>query len=346
MRRRMIIYCMLSLFLLACQQKDTKEKGEELSNFEAFSKDIVVQSFSLPEGNYVFDNDLDVKIELEIIKDELSKLYLQYELQDPHGDWFLAQPEEYLLTDEKIQEVKSTFKLPHLSISGDYVQKITVWDKEPTQPNANKLFVLHSDKELSLFHHIESFLTFDHEIWEIRKHAILGKGPLLAENVSIQAGQVKIRVEPEAYQGGEVRTKKLLEHGAFETTIKVAHQPGSITGFFLYAPPDYYHEIDIEIYNDSSGTILFTAYKDGEEAEQIRQKLPFDPTENFHVYRFEMYRDGAAFYVEGELFQTFEEDYSTAPMQLMINSWYPTWVKSTDLHSDEPSETVVESISY
>jgi hypothetical protein len=45
--------------------------------------------------------------------------------------------------------------------------------------------------------------------------------------------------------------------------LKVSSAPSSLTGFFLYAPPDYESEIDIEILNDASGTAWFPAWLAG-----------------------------------------------------------------------------------
>ena len=60
-------------------------------------------------------------------------------------------------------------------------------------------------------------------------------------------------------------------------------------GIFLYRSSDYYNEIDIEIYNDSSGTIMYTTYAHGREANHVTTYLGFDPTAAFHEYRFDFY---------------------------------------------------------
>jgi len=45
--------------------------------------------------------------------------------------------------------------------------------------------------------------------------------------------------------------------------------PTSVTGLFLYAPPDLAHEIDIELYNQPAGRIRFTT-----PARSFRAKMP------------------------------------------------------------------------
>lgn len=53
--------------------------------------------------------------------------------------------------------------------------------------------------------------------------------------------------------GGEIQTKDELGFGSYEAKLKLPDAPSSITGFFLYKEPDYYHEIDIEIFNFKCG---------------------------------------------------------------------------------------------
>ena len=52
--------------------------------------------------------------------------------------------------------------------------------------------------------------------------------------------------------------------------LQVPDAPSSITGFFLYAPPDYASEIDIELYNDPRGLVMFTTYAGGRQTHPSR----------------------------------------------------------------------------
>ena len=82
----------------------------------------------------------------------------------------------------------------------------------------------------------------------------------------------------------------------------------------------------MEIYNDHSRRILFTTYAGGEQTNTVTKKLPFDPTEDFHEYRFDLTPDAAHFYADGMRLQTFREGLPTDPMKLLINAWFPTWL--------------------
>ncbi len=110
--------------------------------------------------------------------------------------------------------------------------------------------------------------------------------------------------------------------------------PGSITGFFLYEPPDLASEIDIEIYNDPSGKILFTTYADGEQTHTEPTSLPFDPTEDFHDYAFFYDESSITFYVDGKPMQEFEGSLPEKRMKLYVNTWFPTWLDGEEPDSD------------
>ncbi|WP_203362531.1 glycoside hydrolase family 16 protein [Bacillus sp. REN10] len=190
---------------------------------------------------------------------------------------------------------------------------------------------------------VERFDTFNDKRWEIRKEFPLGQGYLLANQVSHQRGKIILSLSDQEGNGGEIRTRETFQYGRFEADIQVADAPGSITGFFLYAPPDLYHEIDIEIWNDSSGKVLFTIYKDGKEAKQATYQLPFDPTKSVHRYRMDILPDEVSFYIDGEQIQAWEGQFSSKDMQLMINSWYPTWLTKQKANK---RETVIEQVQY
>ena len=110
--------------------------------------------------------------------------------------------------------------------------------------------------------------------------------------------------------------------------------PSSITGFFLYEPPDFKSEIDIEIYNDPSDRILFTTYTDGEQTHAETTDLPFDPTEDFHDYAFLYDEESITFYVDGETVQEFEGGLPDERMKLYVNSWFPKWLSGEKPHSE------------
>jgi beta-glucanase (GH16 family) len=142
----------------------------------------------------------------------------------------------------------------------------------------------------------------------------------------VESGKLRIRLPAGTLEGGEIESVEYYGYGSYAARIKAARAPSSITGFFLYAAPDFHAEIDVEIFNDESGRILFTAYADGEQTNTVEKKLPFDATAAFHEYRIDLYPTRAEFSVDGRLVHTFREGLPGGSMKLMVNAWYPDWL--------------------
>jgi beta-glucanase (GH16 family) len=158
----------------------------------------------------------------------------------------------------------------------------------------------------------------------------LGRGTLDPANVTAVDGRLALGLPAGRTDGAEVRSAAAYRRGRFAARIKVADAPSSITGFFLYAPPDFASEIDIEILNDRSGTILLTTYADGRETHHERRKLGFDPTAATHEYRIDWSRGAAGFAVDGRVLRRWTgAGIPTAPMNLYLNAWFPRWLDGT-----------------
>jgi licheninase len=158
-------------------------------------------------------------------------------------------------------------------------------------------------------------------------------------NVTVSGGRLALALPAGRTDGGEVRSGALEHGGRFEARIRVADAPSSLTGFFLYAPPDFASEIDIEILNDRSGTILLTTYADGHEKHHERRALGFDPTAAAHDYRIDWSKGTAAFTVDGRVLRRFTSGVPTAPMNLFLNAWFPRW-----LHGIAPAATAATTV--
>ncbi|MCD8511329.1 MAG: glycoside hydrolase family 16 protein [Bacillus sp. (in: Bacteria)] len=297
-----------------------------------------------PHGDFLISNQFDVSIPFVLNKPVKDPIYLNYKLTDIHGTEYTSDT----YTVEKGNEGKLTVAFSvsltndEIPLSGDYKQTITAWVLNYKQP---QILLEEESDSISLFHQIDKFEAFDFNKWEIRQEFPLGRSILHKSQVShiTEKGKVAILLDETELRGGEFRTVEKYQAGSFRTSMKVANAPGSITGFFLYAPPDYYNEVDIEIFNDSTGTIMYTMYKDGKERYHKKANLGFDPTVAFHEYRFDVYEDQVAFYVDGELQEKWMTTTEYEPMQLMINSWYPSWLSPEQIHS---GETLIDWVKY
>lgn len=173
---------------------------------------------------------------------------------------------------------------------------------------------------------LDEFDGFDTSRWSKGEHR-LGRSYLDPRNVRTRGGKLRLKLPARRLDGAEIRSNALYGHGSYTARMKVPHAPSSITGFFLYEPPDYASEIDIEIYNDSSRRVMFTTYAGGARTHTETMTLPFDPTGGFHEYRFEYAPDSLRFYADGALMKKWNDGLPATPMRIYANAWFPTWLE-------------------
>jgi beta-glucanase (GH16 family) len=158
--------------------------------------------------------------------------------------------------------------------------------------------------------------------WTATEHQ-LGRSALSPDNVLPGPA---LRLPAGTTDGGEIRSLAQFSSGTVHARLKLADAPSSITGFFLYAPPDLASEIDIEVYDDPSGTVLFTTYAGGRQTHTVRQDLGFDPTAGYHDYAIDWGANKVTFSVDGANLRTWSNGVPKAPMNLYVNAWFPTWL--------------------
>ncbi len=171
----------------------------------------------------------------------------------------------------------------------------------------------------------DDFLVFDESRWTKQDHN-LGRSYLNPANVDVVDGNARFKIPARTLQGGEIRSNELYHHGANSSRMKLPHAPSSITGFFLYRAPDLEREIDIEVFNDRSGRILFTTYSGGRQTHTVTKHLPFDPTAGYHTYAFRYDAGLARFVVDGKVMRTWKTGVPKGSMYLYTNLWFPTWL--------------------
>lgn len=154
----------------------------------------------------------------------------------------------------------------------------------------------------------------------------LGRSALKPENVVQRNNLFRLNLPAATTDGAEIRSTTQYASGVVRSRIKVANAPSSLTGFFLYAAPDYASEIDIEVMNDRTGTVLFSTYADGRQTNTETRTLGFDPTDAAHTYEIAWAPGRVAFSVDGVTLRTWSEGIPTAPMNLYANAWFPAWL--------------------
>lgn len=217
---------------------------------------------------------------------------------------------------------------------GYYNAVMTVWSEPPENATGDaRLDSVESEDAFRVANFREDFESLEKSRWNVSSKE-LGRGRLEPENVTVEDGSLRLKLPAGTLDGGEIESRELYQYGTYRARIRVANAPSSITGFFLYREPDLQNELDVEIFNDSSGRILFTSYSGGRETNTVEKELPFDPTAKFHEYRFDFYPEGAEFYVDGELLHRFDGGLPEDPMKLYLNAWFPKWLSGEEPGSD------------
>jgi hypothetical protein len=271
------------------------------------------------------------------------KLYIRIDLLDVAGN--------VIMTLDKILEVVSNDsgvkRLETLTSkgmkTGRYKTKVTVWDGDPKEITTELLVQSISVSEIIYFASTDEFDMLDNSYWELSDKK-LNDTTFTPNNIMVQNGALNIKLSKDVLSGGEIYSVDKQGYGIYEIRMKVPNVPSSITGFFMYYPPDFHSEIDMEVFNDSSGKLLLTTYADGKVSNESVIQLGFDPTQDFHDYRFEYSENQVVFYVDDQLVDSFNSEIPKTGMQLMINCWYPKW-----LEQKPPSEEkilFIERLSY
>lgn len=190
---------------------------------------------------------------------------------------------------------------------------------------------------------VEEFDGLDRQRWTLGDHA-LGRGRVDPAHVRVAGGRLDLVLRPGTLDGAEVATTHLLPAGTARARLRVAAVADSLTGFFLYAPPDHAHEIDIEIPGDPRGRILLSTHHGGREPRTVERELGFDPTADFHDYAITRGSGEVAFAVDGTVLATWTDDVPGEAMPLFVNTWFPTWLGGTPPAAERA--TSVERVAF
>lgn len=271
------------------------------------------------------------------------KLYIRNELLDVAGK-VVTTLETVLEVGSNDSGVKRLETLtPEEMKTGRYKTKVTVWDGDPKENTTELLMQSTSVSEIIYFANTDEFDMLDNSFWGLSDKK-LNDTTFTPNNIMVQKGVLNIKLSKDVLFGGEIYSVDKQGYGIYEIRMKVPNVPSSITGFFMYYPPDFHSEIDMEVFNDSSGKLLLTTYADGKVSNESVIQLGFDPTQNFHDYRFEYSENQVVFYVDDKIVGIFDNGIPKNNMQLMINCWYPKWLEQ--MQPNEEKTLFIERVSY
>lgn len=316
----------------------------DLSGDAAFE----IKEIKMPSKTKYFGEAIRSSLTIEWVE-EPFELWIGQSIQDASGQWYNFEPSQvdsHVSDADQTQEIQSE-SVPEddTLLSGPQTHVISLWDSSPDEEGAVQLFTASTKEEVLLYSKKETFDQWpetqgwtdaDHQIGETR----FDPGRIVAHD---EKGIV-ITMTPGGETSGEIRTVDPVSYGSYEIAMTVPDNPGTLTGFFLYGSPDYDHEIDIEVMNDTRGEIWLTTYADGKEQHAYKEEHAIDPTDGLHTYRIDYFPDYTAFSLNGEELARFTDGYSHEPMQLMVNYWTPTWLDETP--ADEETNLYIHWINH
>ncbi len=190
----------------------------------------------------------------------------------------------------------------------------------------------------------DNFDSFDSSMW-IKSDHVLGRTDFDPANVVVSTNeQLRLQIPANTTGGAEIESQEYYGYGTYKARIRTADAPSSLTGFYLYRSPDFYAEIDIEVYNDGTGNVDFVTYAKGQRTHHVTKDFHFDPSADFHTYSFDYNPGAVRFYIDGKLRQVWTDGLPQGSMKLLVNTWFPSWLEGSPPPTTRT--TRVDWISY
>lgn len=116
-----------------------------------------------------------------------------------------------------------------------------------------------------------------------------------ARNITIVDGEMTLLLDGEPYRdrghtGASYKSRRLYSYGRYDAVIKVGEGAGVVTGFYTYTGPpfgDPHDEIDFEFLGRDPTLLHLNYFVAGKARLKRTISLPFDASEDFHLYTFE-----------------------------------------------------------
>ncbi|MFZ4620290.1 MAG: family 16 glycosylhydrolase [Bacteroidota bacterium] len=159
---------------------------------------------------------------------------------------------------------------------------------------------------------------------------------------------VSAALSAKVYKGAEYRTKDTFLYGRFETRMKSSQRDGMLTSFFTYNdnyPTTPWNEIDIEILGRYTDDVQYNAITPGTTNHVGRRQIPFNPSQDFHIYAFEWTPAYVAWFIDGvESYRQTAAHIQTLTyaQKIMMN----VWIQNSVNWSGQFNENSLPSFSY
>lgn len=315
----------LSAFFIISSQIQT---GNASFGANAVDPQVKMMQVNHPTGSYLSGNLIYTELSLFNPSKTTKTVTLNWYLSNSHGKEVTQQTIKVTCQPMQTTPISLPWLLSDELLPGHYFTTVALYAQD------NRLGFHGASDGFWLFKTQTTLENLVADGWQISDKQ-LGKSRLKPDNVGTFEGRLALRLPAGTTEGAEIWHQPLLSYGTYAIRMKLPNAPGSITGFFLYATPDYYNEIDIELYNQTESKVMLTTYADGDRQNSFEQSLSFDPTKAYHEYLIDYRETGLSFYVDGKWLKTWNSGYSHNPMYLMVNTWYPKWLEAENTQKAE-----------
>ncbi|WP_292469356.1 family 16 glycosylhydrolase, partial [Methanolobus sp.] len=311
----------------------------------ASSVDARITYFNPASGTYYPGDSVTSSLSFKNTGTYTWTYWVSYSVQDENGKWYDTPLEPVRVSRRRTTTVTNTWTVPDDALAGEYSIVMNIYKRNGTtkltSAEKNRAFTIINELEDTPiedtpveFSFIDNFDSFNSNNW-MKSSFILGRSTLDPANVDVNNGNLRIKLPANTLNGGEIQSVDLYKYGTYSARMKLPNAPSSITGFFMYLGPDFYNEIDIVVYNDNSGNVAFTTYANGKMQHSVTKNMGFDPTDDYHDYKFEFEQGVLNFYVDDKLLQTWTDGMTTNSMHLMVHTLYPQWLEGTKQTSNQ-----------
>jgi hypothetical protein len=304
--------------------------------------DVAIKAFH-PETRTLSGGDTAAsELVVENRSDGPVTVWIGYSLQDPDGAWIDVPAREASISARGTNSARLAWPVPFQSrvTVGEYRVIMAVWAGEPGAPGSTRLATADRRNAFTVVNRVSADPASP---WRAANHA-LGRGRMRPEEVFPDADGFRLRILANRCDGAEARTANRYGFGEYSARVRTPHAPGSLSAFFLYADsPGGNDEIDIEIHNDGTRRAILTSWLAGKQARSTEIVLPFDPGAAAHSYTIRWLSDALTFLADERELAVWRSRYPKAPMRVMANIWWPTWLTCTPLESDR--ELIIESLT-
>jgi hypothetical protein len=137
--------------------------------------------------------------------------------------------------------------------------------------------------------------------------------------------ELKVTVSPTLQCSGVGTHRQDFLFGSFRSYMRTTNIKGTVAGMFAYHPEG---EIDIELLSTLENEVYFAMHPgllnaNGQASSLTHGEanLDFDPTAEFHEYRFDWFPDVVIFYVDGVEMYRMVTNVLQRPSRIMFNHW-------------------------